>query len=91
VVPVKKSLPSPDADGMVKSGGVMWTAKDCNGYFSQLLSESKPKGCMDAGTGSTAGNLTIGDQDPMLDPTNNLAGTVFSVSFVQMSPTAKKA
>jgi hypothetical protein len=78
-----------DEDGFVKFDGPMWTAGDCKGYFSQLLLESKPKGCMEAGTGSFAGSLTIGDQDPMLDPTNNLKGTVFSVSFVQ--PTTKKA
>jgi hypothetical protein len=89
-VPVKKSSPSIDADGFAKFDGVMWTAGDCVGYFSQLLSESKPKGCMDAGTGSIAGNLTIGEQDPELEPTNSLNGTVFSVSFVQMSPGPKK-
>jgi hypothetical protein len=90
VVPVEKSSPSVDADGFTQFNGVKLTAGDCVHYFSQLLTESKPKGCMDAGTGSTAGNLTIGEQDPKLETTKGLNGTVFSVSFVQKAPTPKK-
>jgi len=54
----------------------MWTAGDCTGYFSQLLLESAPKGCMIADTGVGAGKLTVGGDGP-------LKGTVFAISFME--------